>query len=81
MIALATALVGLGLISLLIGVAIKRPDALRRGEHWGVLLTAGGLVGAAPGRFLNEPAGVFDLMFLAGILTWMGSVLAQRLGR
>lgn len=81
MIAMLSAVAGLLVIGLIVLVAVLDRLKLPRWQRWGLCLTGAGLVGAAPGRFLAHPPGVFDLMMLVGLLVYLAALYGPALRR
>lgn len=69
MIPVLSALIGGGVVVVIVALLVCEGMGLGRGQKWSLCLLGGGLIGAAPGRFLGEPAGAADLMMLAGLLS------------
>lgn len=73
MIALAAAGVGAVVIALLLVVAVVGwTGPVSRVERAGLLVTVAGLCWAGPARYLGEPPGLGDILFLVGLalLVW-----------
>lgn len=69
MIALLSATIAAAVVAGVLLVALlDRRTPMPRGERLGWCMVAGGLVWAGPARFLGQPAGLGDLLFLAGVL-------------
>lgn len=69
MIAVLAAIVGALVVSVICALLLAREGSPGpNGQRWSLALLGGGMVGAAPGRFLGEPTGVFDLLMLVGLL-------------
>lgn len=50
---------------------------IRTLERVGLCMMAAGLLWAGPARFLGQPAGLGDLMFLAGLLTLLWAIYGR----
>lgn len=69
MIAMLSAVLAAAIVGgvLLVGLFDRR-SPMPRAQRLGWCLTAAGLIWAGPARFLGQPAGIADLLFLLGVL-------------